>query len=116
MYLLNNLANEPKQKLTFMLEDSTRLVLNFEYRENQMGWFFGFQYGDTNYQNIRLTTSYNVLRAYRNWLPFGLRCDTIDDGEPIDINDFVTGYASVYLLTRDDVQAIEGNYYGKVSA
>lgn len=116
MYLLNNLANEPKQTLTFMLEDNTRLVLNFEYRANQMGWFFGFKYGDTNYQNIRLTTSYNVLRAYRNWLPFGLRCDTVDDGEPIDIDDFVTGYASVYLLTKEDCQAIEGNYYAKTSA
>ena len=33
----------------------------------------------------------------------------------IDLDDFVTGYATVYLLTREDVQAIEGNYYGKVS-
>lgn len=116
MYLLNNLGSEPKQKLTMMLEDNTRLVLKFEYKENQQGWFFGFEYGENNYQNIRLTTSYNVLRAYRNYLPFGLRCDTVDDGEPVGIDDFVTGYASVYLLTRDDVQAIEGNYYVKETA
>lgn len=116
MFLLNNLGNEPKQKLTMMLDDNTRLVLSFEYRENQQGWFFGFSYGDTNCQNIRLTTSYNVLRAYRNWLPFGLRCDTVDEGEPIDIDDFVTGYANVYLLTRDDIRAIEGNYYVKETA
>lgn len=116
MYLLNNLGNEPKQKLTMMLEDNTRLVLTFEYKQNQEGWFFGFTYGDINCQNIRLTTSYNVLRAYRNWLPFGLRCDTVDNCEPIDIDDFVTGYANVYLLTRDDIKAIEGNYYVKESA
>lgn len=115
MYLLNNLGNEPKQVLTFILEDNTRLTLRFEYKENQMGWFFGFTYGDTDYNNIRLTTSYNVLRAYRNWLPFGLRCDTVDTGEPIGLDDFVTGYANIYLLTREDVQAIEGNYYAKAS-
>lgn len=111
MYQLNNIGNEPKQKLTFMLEDNTRLEITLEYRANQFGWFIGFTYGETNYQNIRLTTSYNILRAYRNWLPFGLRCDTVDMGEPIGIDDFITGYANVYLLTRDDVQAIEGNYY-----
>lgn len=116
MYLLNNLGNEPKQKLIMMLEDNTRLQMTFEYKENQQGWFFGFVYGDTSYQNIRLTTSYNVLRAYRNWLPFGLRCDTVDEGEPIGIDDFVTGYANVCLLTRDDIQTIEGNYYVKTTA
>lgn len=116
MYLLNNLGNEPKQKLSMMLEDNTRLELYFEYRANQEGWFFGFNYNDTTYKNIRLTTSYNVLRAYRNWLPFGLRCDTIDMGEPVGVDDFVSGYASVYLLSKEDVQAIEGNYYVKISA
>lgn len=116
MYLLTNLGNEPKQKISMMLEDNTRLDLTFEYKENQEGWFFGFTYGGNTYQNIRLTTAYNILRAYRNWLPFGLRCDTIDEGEPVDIDDFVTGYAAVYLLTKEDVQAIEGNYYVKISA
>ena len=116
MYLLTNLANEPKQRLSMVLEDNTRLDLTFEYRENQAGWFFGFTYGEKTYQNIRLTTAYSILRAYRNLLPFGLRCDTVDNGEPIDIDDFVTGYAAVYLLTKEDVQAIEGNYYDKISA
>ena len=116
MYLLNNLGNEPKQKLSMMLEDDTRLELKFEYRANQEGWFFSFVYGENEYQNIRLTTSYNILRAYRNWLPFGLRCDTVDDGEPIEINDFVSGYANVYLLNKTDIEAIEGNYYVKTMA
>ena len=53
MYLLNNLGNEPKQKLTMMLEDNTKLELFFEYKANQQGWFFGFIYGGASYQNIR---------------------------------------------------------------
>lgn len=114
MFELTQLGNESKQQITMLLEDNTRVVFNFEYKPNLLGWFFGFTYGDVNYQNIRLTTTYNILRAYRNWLPFGLRCDTADDEEPMDIDDFVNGYASVYLLTKADVQAIEGNYYKKV--
>lgn len=114
MYKFTNLGNEPRQQMTMMLDNQSNIVFTFEYKANQLGWFFGFQYGDVNYQNIRLTTSYNILRAYRNWLPFGLRCDTTDDEEPMGINDFVNGYATVYLLTKEDVEAIEGNYYVKV--
>lgn len=114
MYQLTSLGNEPRQQIIMIVNENIRVPFNFEYKENQMGWFFGFQYGDVNYQNIRLTTSYNILRAYRNWLPFGLRCDTADDEEPMSIDDFVSGYATVYLLTKEDVQAIESNYYQKV--
>lgn len=55
-----------------------------------------------------------MLRSYRNYLPFGLRCDTLDGLEPTDIDDFSTGYAEVYILTSEDVEAIEANYYGKI--
>lgn len=111
MYKFTSLTNEPRQQITKLLADGTRIIFSFEYKSNQLGWFFGFQYGDVNYQNIRLTTSYNILRAYRNWLPFGLRCDTPDFEEPMNIDDFVTEYASVYLLDKEDIEAIEGNYY-----
>lgn len=114
MYKFISLGNEPRQEITMTLDDGGRVVFNFEYKINQLGWFFGFQYGDINYQNIRLTTAYNILRAYRNYLPFGLRCDTADDEEPMGVDDFISGYAQVYLLTPQDVEAIESKYYVKV--
>lgn len=113
MYKFVNLGNEAKQEVTKMLEDGSLVKFTFEFKPNQLGWFFGFKYEDTNYQNIRLVTSYNLLRAYKNYLPFGLRCDTLDNEEPMDLNDFASGYATLYLLTPADVEAIEGNYYVK---
>lgn len=115
MYKID-LGNEPKQEITVMLDDNTRIPLYFEYRPNQIGWFFGFEYNNNKYENIRLTTSYNILRAYRNWLPFGLRCDTLDKLEPMDLTDFSSGYASIYVLTPEDVNTTESMYYAKVSA
>ena len=110
MYQLTQLGNDPKQEIEMLLDDGSRVRFYFEYKANQLGWFFGFQYQDINYQNIRLTTSYNILRAYRNYLPFGLRCDTPDMEEPIDLDDFISGYATVYLLTKQDVQTITVEY------
>jgi hypothetical protein len=34
--------------------------------------------------------------------------------EPMDLEDFITGYATVYLLTQQDINAIESRYYQKV--
>lgn len=113
MYKINSLGSEPKQQITMQISESVRLVLNFEYIANQLGWFFGFEYNDEKYQNIRLTTSYNILRGYRTWLPFGVSCVTQDGLEPMDLDDFSTGYASVYILTKEEVEAIEGSYYVK---
>lgn len=116
MYKITQLDNLPKQSFRMLLDNNEYITFNFEYKPNQLGWFFGFQYGDVTYQNIRLTTSYNILRAYKSWLPFGLRCDTADGFEPMNQSDFATGYAFVYLLTASDVQAVEGMYYAKTTA
>lgn len=113
MYNLN-LSNKARQKLTVALENNMFLDLYFEYKPNQLGWFFNFTYNDITYSNIRLTTSFNILRAYRNWLPFGLRCDTADSFEPMGIDDFVENYAKVYILTKSELEAIESLYYAKV--
>lgn len=116
MYKLTQLGNELKQEIDMLLDDQSLVRFRFQYKSLCQGWFFGFEYNGEKYENIRLTTAYNILRAYRNWLPFGLRCDTADDEEPMGIDDLVNGYANVYLLTRADVEAIEGNYYVKVPA
>ena len=115
MNLLTQIDNNPKQKIRMLLDNGNNVIFNFEYRPNQQAWFLAFEYGDVNVQNIRLVTSYNLLRGYKSWLPFGLRCDTIDSFEPMDINDFLSGYATLYLLNADDVQATEAIYYGKIS-
>lgn len=116
MHKLNSLGAEPKQKITAVIDDNLEVPLTFEYKANQAGWFFGFEYNGTIYQNIRLTTSYNILRSYRNWLNFGIRCDTADGLEPIDLDDFISGYATIYILSKKDVEITESNYYVKTSA
>ena len=115
MRRITSLGNEPRQAFTIVLDDNTKIPMNIEYRANQTGWFLGFEYNGEPYQNIRLTTSYNLFRAYKNWLPFGLRCDTLDGLEPMDLNDFVSGYATVYILNKQDIDTTESNYYVKTS-
>lgn len=113
MYRFTTLGNEPRQQVTMILDDTSRVVFTFEYRANQLGWFFSYTYNGQTVANIRLVTSYNMLRSYKS-LPFGLRCDTTDGGEPLELNDFSRGYADLYLLTQEDIKATESEYYAKV--
>lgn len=114
MYQFTQIDNTPKQKIRMLLENGDDVVFYFDYRPNQQAWFWGFEYGDVNIQNMRLVTAYNLLRSYRSWLPFGFRCDTIDGFEPMDLNDFINGYAVLYLLSKQDVETIESQYFKKI--
>lgn len=115
MYRFTTLGNEPKQAITMLLDDQTRVEFEFEYRKNQLGWFFAYKYNDMEQANIRLVTSFNILRSFTR-LPFGLRCDTLDGEEPMGLEDFLSGYATVYLLTAEDVKLTENKYYAKMGA
>lgn len=110
---IDTFGDEAKQKITMFLDNGERVVFSFEYRPNQLGWFVSYEYKDHKQSNIRLVTNYNILRTYSNYLPFGLRCDTIDKEEPMDLDDFSSGYASVFLLQKDDIQNIEANFYAE---
>lgn len=114
MYQLTQIDNSPKQRIKMLLDSGESVVFRFKYKANQQSWFFDFTYGNVNVRNLRLVTSYNMLRNYRSWLPFGFRCDTIDRFEPMDLNDFINGYAVLYLLNRQDIEAIESRYYQKI--
>lgn len=111
MYEVSNITSSPNQSFTIIVNDTIEINFALEYRANQAGWFFSFTYNEQTYSNIRLATSYNIFRGYRSWLPFGLRVDTVDMGEPMDIDDFSTGYATLYILDKQDVITTESKYY-----
>lgn len=117
MYKLDTLTSDAKQYTTWTFGNNDEVQLYFEYKENQMGWFLGIKYGnDINYRNIRLTTHPNLLRAYVSMIPFGMMIKTLDGLEPMSIDDFENGYCSVYMLTKNECELLEGNYYVKVQS
>lgn len=109
MRLINEITSEPKQNHTFALEDGTEIKIQFNYWENQSGWFMTFTWGEKTFSNRRIVTSPNMLRQFRDLIPFGFACIVEEKGEPIFKDDFETGRAKFYLLNSDDVQSVEDN-------
>jgi len=107
MIWINNITEDAIQQLTIKLDDGTTAQLNMKYLDGQQGWFYGLTYGTFELINRRVVVGVNMLRAFRNIIPFGLACQTQDGQEAIFQDDFSSGRASIYLLNPVDVAGVE---------
>ena len=108
MTQITGITLNPKQSLTLVLTNGGQATLYLEYMNGQQGWFYNISYGTWVSGYRRLTVSANLLRAFRNIIPFGLGVMTTDGYEPIFINDFQNGRASLFLLNQSDMASFEG--------
>lgn len=109
MRLINEINTDPYQNFKFGLDNGAVVDFTIRYSDNQKGWFYTVSYAAKSFtaNNRRLVTSPNMLRAFRNILPFGLALITSDGQEPIFQEDFVNGRAKLYLLNEADVTEAE---------
>lgn len=109
MRYINELTDSPAQRHRLTLDDGTVVDLFLRYVVNQQGWFYDAIYGTSfSVAGKRVVNSPNMLRAFRDIIPFGFAC-TVEDGlEPILKSDFKTARAKFYLLANpDEVEAVE---------
>lgn len=107
---MNNvdIINEnPSQSLTLVLENGKNVNMKLRYCDVQRGWFYDLSYLDFNLYGRRLVTSQNMLRQFKNIIPFGLSVLTNDGYEPVFIDDFKNGRASMYTLNEEEVAYLE---------
>lgn len=109
MKLITQLTNEAKQSLSFTLDNGSVIAFTIEYVDNQQGWFYSATHTASGFavSNRRLVMSPNLLRAFREIIPFGFMCSTSDGQEPIFQDDFSNGRAKFYLLNAADVLVAE---------
>ena len=104
-----NLTQDPNQNITIVLGDGSTIAITFNYYANQQGWFYNLNYNNGQFvaNGRRVVASPNMLSAFQNIIPFGLAVTTTDGYEPIFIDDFATGRASLFVLEADDVAITE---------
>ena len=91
---------------------STLCYFTMEFSVNLNAWFFSLEYGEFAINGNQLVVSENLLRQWANKLPFGLAVTTKSRIDPVTVDAFSTGEASLYITTADDVAAIEATFYG----
>ncbi|MFA5385865.1 MAG: hypothetical protein WC364_14625 [Eubacteriales bacterium] len=107
MHKIEDITADPKQQMALMLSTGKKIDFTLWYSETQKGWFYSFSYENRTYNGRRIVNSPNMLRAFRNILPFGLACTVADGMEPVFLTDFSEGRASIYLLQAEDIDTVE---------
>ena len=102
MKYINTITDNPKQ---FHLIDAGGEIFEFEliYKERVMGFFYNLNYKDKKIKNQRLVLSSNILNQFKNIFPFGLRVHSVNELEPIFIDDLINGKVKIYLLGQDEL-------------
>lgn len=107
MKKITALTNDAKQSVNLVLDSGARVSMQINFIPNQVAWYYSLTYGTFNVNNMRLVNSPNMLRKFRNIIPFGIACTVLDGYEPIFQSDFTSGRATLYLLNQTDLTSTE---------
>ncbi len=114
MNSITGLTTQPSQTSFILLEDGSRAKLTMNFRPQQLGWFYDLSWpGNAQVRTPfeitgqRLVASPNLLRQWRDLVPFGLMMFTIDNLDPMGRTCFVDGTADLILLNAAEVLEVE---------
>lgn len=107
MIPITTLTEDPNQLQKIILSDGSVITFTFNYSANQKGWFYSLSYLNKVVLNRRLVVGPNLLRAFRNILPFGLACTSTDGYEPVLLNDFISERVKLTVTTIEENAEIE---------
>jgi len=108
---ITKLTDQSKQKLTMVATDGNLIDMFFYYSSTQSCWNVDIAWNDFVLNGSQLCNSPNLLRNFKNIIPFGLFVNSTDRLDPQYINDFISGRVAVFLLAQNEVEAVEIGYY-----
>lgn len=108
MKLLNKISSAPRQQFKVIGIGGERIDLLMWFSPTQGAWMFNISWQGFTLNGAVMTLSPNILRGYRNNIPFGISCVSEDGIDPAYVDDFETGRVQLFILSRDEVQQIEG--------
>lgn len=111
MKLINSLTDAADQQVTIILDDGSILQLEFNFRAGVQRWFLDVSHSLLTLKGFGLTQGPNILRQWRNLVPFGIAIQAVDLIDPIQNTDFQSGRVSCYILNAAEVQQVEQNVY-----
>ena len=116
MQLISNLDDEADQITNVVLDDGSVVQFEFIYKPTIERWMMNVTHPDLTVYLLNLCAGPNVLRDWRNVIPFGLACVSTDGADPFYIEDFASGRITLYVLSASEVAAVESTVYQTTGA
>lgn len=104
---------DPLQSQIVSLPNGVGMQLQLYYRPIQQGWFINtLVYQNFTLNTLRITNQVNLLRQWKNIIPFGLGCFSTGNREPSLLQDFSSGQSALYILDAAEVAFYESVLVG----
>lgn len=107
MRLLDSLNDAADQLLNFPIGDGTSAKLEFKYLSGIQRWTVDVTHPLLILVGYNLSMGPNILRPWRNLIPFGMAVDSINGLDPMNLEDFNNGICQIYMLSAAEVQVVE---------
>lgn len=119
MNQINNLTDQADQLTRLILADGSLVNVELIFTAATARWIMNVTWpappagsitlpeGTFQANGIGIAVMPNLLRQWREVIPFGIACLTTDGADPVNVDDFITGRAQLYLLSETDVAAVE---------
>lgn len=107
MQLLNNITDAANQKMTIPLADGTNLILVLVYRPAIQRWTADISHPQLVMNGYNICLGPNIVRQWRNVVPFGIACTSNNGLDPMQIEDFTNGTCQLFILSAAEVLQVE---------
>lgn len=112
MNQIDNLSNEASQETRVTLDDGTVVDILLTYRPAIQRWSLNVTRGTFVVDGINLCVFPNIVREWRHIIPFGIACLTTDGADPVSLDDFSNGRATLFVLDAAEVASAEATILG----
>jgi hypothetical protein len=109
MYLISALNDRPKQTFKAVIDGYDTATITIEFKPEQFGWFMSIVWGTFELYNERVATSDNILRQFKNIIPFGILIEGVNAIDPLTIDSWLTDN-KFYMLDQADIEEVEALY------
>lgn len=107
MQIITQITNNPMQTMKLVLDTKELVQFNLRFMPTQMSWYCDVIYNDIEIYGLKVALFPNLLRHFKNMLPFGIGFSANDHVEPFSIEDFTNGRVQMFVLNKQEVEEIE---------
>jgi hypothetical protein len=111
MLYINKITNDPSQQMTLTGIPGVQIQMTLRFMPRIKRWMMGITYNSFSAQGLGVVSSVNLLRQFRNIIPFGMSCVTMNGLDPFTVDDFENQTANLYLLDSADVSTVESEWF-----
>lgn len=108
MFKMQRINDYPLQRKTFNLPDGDLIDVTLYFMPMQKMWVFReITFNDITIRNVKIVTGLNILRQFKNIIPFGIACESTEGRDPQFSRDFLEGKNTLYILSAAETQQVE---------